>query len=291
MRRRDFLFVSAAAVSIARHGRARDASPATKLARVGAMSGNFSGLITEVRDWSHPASPGQLDIMDFPEMLADHFHIHNVEVQQIHFLSMEPSYFKKFLDRLRRAHSRMCDMPTELDEKGWSGIISPCSPDPEVRARAVELTKQWIDRAALMECPSVMVNQGTFGEDLAPAIEALKTLRDYGKSRNVDIIMEPRGFSTVDTLVEVIKAAGIYANPNIGNFPDEATAERGLRMFYPLARTVSHVKDNPRRGLDFAKAIQISKEMNFQGVYSLETGGPDEYAGMQKVLDELLANL
>jgi hypothetical protein len=44
------------------------------------------------------ASPKQLDIMDFPEMLADRFQIHNVEVQQFHFLSPEPSYYRKFLD-------------------------------------------------------------------------------------------------------------------------------------------------------------------------------------------------
>ena len=58
-----------------------------------------------------------------------------------------------------------------------------------------------------------------------------------------------------------------------------------------LARTVSHVKLNPRRNLDFAKAIQISKEMHFQGIYSLETGGPDPYADQQRVLDALLQNL
>jgi hypothetical protein len=255
------------------------------------MSGNFSPLMTEVRDWSKPASPGQLDIMDFPEMLADRYGIHNVEVQQMHFLALDPSYYRKFLDRLRKSYSRMVDMPLELDDKGYAGIVSPCSPDPQVRARTVELTKQWIDRAAMIECPSVMANQGTFGQDLALAIGALKTHRDYGKSKKVAMVMEPRGRSTVEVLVEVIKGSGIYANPDIGNFPDEETAEHGLRMLCPLSRTVSHVKFNTRRGLNFAKAIQISREMNFKGVYSLETGGPDPYAAMQKVLDELLQNL
>jgi sugar phosphate isomerase/epimerase len=181
-------------------------------------------------------------------------------------------------------------MPIELDEKGYSGAVSPCSADPQVRLRAIEVTKQWIDRAAMLECPTIMPNQGTFPDDPALAIEALKTLRDYGKSKGVDIILEPRGRSTVETLVQVIKSAGIYANPDIGNFRDEESAERGLRMLYPLARTVSHVKTG-RRGLDFAKAIQISREMNFQGVYSIETGGPDPYNAMQKVLDLLIDSM
>jgi hypothetical protein len=59
---------------------------------------------------------------------------------------------------------------------------------------------------------------------------------------------------------------------------------------YPLALTVSHVKLNPAR-FDFAKAIRISKEMGFKGVYSLETGGPDPHAAVRKLLDELLANM
>ena len=151
------------------------------------------------------------------------------------------------------------------------------------------MAKQWIDRAAMLESPSIMPNQGTFPADTSGSIEGLKTIRDYGKKKGVAIILEPRGRSSVDTLVEVIKAAGIYANPDIGNFRDEETAERGLRMLYPLSRTVSHVKIT-RRGLNFAKEIQISKEMHFKGVYSIETVGsdPDE---MQKVLDALLENL
>ena len=61
-------------------------------------------------------------------------------------------------------------------------------------------------------------------------------------------------------------------------------------MLYPLARTVSHAKIT-RRGLDFAMAIQISREMNFRGVYSIETDGPDPYSEQQKVLDLLLENM
>jgi hypothetical protein len=287
MRRRDFV-IGAAAAS-ARRLAAQDNSE--KLKRVGCMSGCFGSLMTEVRDWSKPASPKELDIMDFPEMLADRYHIHNVEVQQFHFLSMEPSYYGKFLDRVKKARSQMIDMPLELDEKGYSGTISPCSPDPQIRARAVELTKQWIDRAAMIECPSVMINQGAMlPEELGPVIEALKTLSVYGKSKNVAVIMENRGRTAPETLAQVIKASGTYANPDIGNFPNEETRERGLRLLYPLSITVSHVKRNPAR-FDFAKAIRISKEMGFKGVYSLETGGPDPYAAAQTVLDELLKNM
>jgi hypothetical protein len=263
----------------------------SKLDRIGAMSGNFDGLLKEVRDWTTPASPGELDIMDFPSMLAGRYHIHWVEVQQIHFLSMEPAYFDKFHARLQKAKSKMCNMPLELDETGYKGIVSPCSPDPQIRAHAVDLTKKWIDRAAMIECPSVMPNQGSqLDGDLTPAIDALKQLSDYGASKGVSIILEPRGKTPLDTLVKLIKDSGIYANPDIGNFGTEENTERGLRLMYPLAKTVSHVKWNPER-FNFATAIGISKEMGFKGVYSMETGGPEPYQMQQQLLDYLVMNL
>lgn len=112
MKRRDFLIGSAAAAATVATGAAQDIVAMSKLERVGAMV-NFPGL-KSTRDWSQPIPPGPVDIMDVPDLLAHQYQIHNVEVQQFHFLSMEPSYFEQFLGRLKKANSRMVDMPLEL---------------------------------------------------------------------------------------------------------------------------------------------------------------------------------
>lgn len=291
MKRREFLMGSIAAAATAANGMSQDIVVKSKLDRIGAMSGNFSDLLTQATDWSQPAPPGKLDIMDFPAMLAERYGIHNVEVEDRHFLSLDPAYYEKFHARLQRAKSRMINIDLELDTTGYSGTISPCSPDPQIRAHAIELTKQWIDRAAMIECPSVMPNQGrTWGEDLTPIIDALKSLRDYGASKNVAIILEERGSVPIDTLVKVIRESGIHANPDMGNWKDEASMERGLHLLYPFALTVSHVKWNPDR-FSLATAVAISREMGFKGIYSLETGGPEPYAMQQDLLDKLMAYL
>jgi hypothetical protein len=282
---------SIAAAATAANGMSQDIVVKSKLDRIGAMSGNFSDLLTQATDWSQPVTPGKLDIMDFPAMLAERYGIHNVEVEDRHFLSLEPAYYEKFHARLQKAKSRMINIDLELDTTGYSGRISPCSPDPQIRAHAIELTKQWIDRAAMIECPSVMPNQGrTWGENLTPIIDALKSLRDYGASKNVAIILEERGSVPIDTLVKVIRESGIHANPDMGNWKDEASMERGLRLLYPFALTVSHVKWNPDR-FSLATAVAISREMGFKGIYSLETGGPEPYAMQQDLLDKLMAYL
>jgi len=271
VKRRDFLIGSAAAAAAVATGSAQDIVTLSKLERIGAMV-NFPGL-KSTRDWSQPVPPGPVDIMDVPDMLAHQYHLHNVEVQQFHFLSMEPSYFEQFLGRLKKANSRMTDMPLELDvdTNDFSGKISPCSPDPQIRAHAVDLTKQWIDRAAMIECPSVMINQGRqWPDDLTPIVDALKELRDYGASKNVAIIMEERGRGIpADQLVKVVKEAGIYTNPDMGNWQDEAAMEHGLRLMYPLAKTVSHAKYNPEK-FSLEVAVAISKEEGFKGTYSIE---------------------
>ncbi len=294
MKRRDFLVGSIAAAATVAGGMAQDIAIVSKLDRIGAMSGDFGDLLAETRDWSQPVPPGKLDIMDFPATLAHRYGIHNVEVQQFHFLSMEPSYFEKFHGRLQKVKSRMVDMPLELDATigDYSGTISPCSPDPQIRAHAIELTKQWIDRAAMIECPSVMINQGrTWGDDLTPIIDALKTLRDYGESKNVAILMEERGPRIpIDTLVKVIRESGIHANPDMGNWKDEASMERGLRLMYPLALTVSHAKWGPDR-FSLGTAVGISKQMGFKGTYSIESGGPEPYALLQTMVDRLMQYL
>jgi hypothetical protein len=102
--------------------------------------------------------------------------------------------------------------------------------------------------------------------------------------------MENRGQSKPEVLVELIKASGAFANPDIGNFPDEETRTRGLRLLYPLSHGNTHVKLAPDR-FDFAKAVGISKEMGYSGVYSIEasrTLAPDPFQAVQIVLDELV---
>ena len=294
MKRREFLVGSIAAAAAAASGVAQDVAIVSKLNRIGVMSGDFGVLLAETRDWSQPVSPGKLDIMDFPATLAHSYGIHNVEVQQFHFLSMETSYFERFHGQLQKANSRMVDMPLELDTAAgdYSGTMSPCSPDPQIRAHAIELTKQWIDRAAMIECPSVMINQGRkWGDDLTPIIDALKTLRDYGESKKVAIIIEERGAGIpIETLVKVIQESGIHANPDMGNWKDEESMEHGLRLMYPLALTVSHAKWNPDR-FSLAKAVEISKQMGFKGTYSIESGGPEPYAQVQTMVDRLMEYL
>src|SRR5262245_45662664 len=105
LKRRDFLIRSAGLVGTAflREGWAQS----NKLDRVSVMTSYFGTRMPDTRDKGAPAVTKDLNILDFPDMIADHFHIHHVEVQQMYFPSTEPSYFKQFQDRLKKAKSRV----------------------------------------------------------------------------------------------------------------------------------------------------------------------------------------
>lgn len=263
-----------------------------QLDRMCVLSWSFRNLFARSRDRGVPAPPKDFDILDYPEMIADRYHIHNVEIQSMYFASTEASYLRELEIRLKRAKSRLVDIPLEFDdEPGGPPFIS--STDPRRRKRAIDLSLQWIDIAARFRAHSVMPNQGTIDiSDPSPTVDALKQLKAHADSRKVAIILEDRGAAagTPEVLARIIKAAGIYANPDFGNFPNRETCERGLRELFPLADGMCHVKYNPQR-FDLATCMQIAKDSGFRGLYSIETSrynGEDPYHAVQQILDAVL---
>lgn len=311
MKRRDLLmgslFVSANRL------RAQRPDP-VKLDRIAIMSLCFSRILKTAANSNDPNRT--LDALDLPEMIAGRYGVHIVEMQHSHFGSTETEYLEDFRNRLRKAKSQMNQINVEF------GILNISSPDPVLRIETIDLTKRWIDHAVVLGCPRVMVNQGTLAVDVRPAaIETLKKINAYAKTRKVFVTMENRGAGggggrsaagstpgaseaasatpprpvppSWDVVVEVIKASGIWANPDVGNFPNEEARALGLRAMYPLSSGSSHCHYDPDR-YNEADAVRISKEVGYRGIYSIEASannGPDPYAAVQTILDELLKDI
>jgi sugar phosphate isomerase/epimerase len=290
MRRRDFI-VGGIAAGVAAYARSEVRPNQAKLDRLAVMTLSFSSLL---KDPAHPDDPERkLDILDVPQMIADRYGIHHVEFQHSHFASTETPYLKEVRDRLKQAKSSMNQICMEFD------TLNISSPQRYLRLETIDLTKEWIDHAVILGCPRVMVNQGTLAPEVREtAIATLRTIVDYGKSRKVFVTMENRGVGrppnpTWEVVVEVIKAAGAYANPDTGNFGDEASRAAGLRAMYPLSSGSSHAHYAPER-FDEAAAIKISKEVGYKGLISVESSrnnGPDPYAAVQTIVDELVKDV
>lgn len=289
MGRRRFLLGSGLAALAVRHGLSqRDAGrdPAIQ-ERLCVSSWSFHTLFER----PEPSTGKRMEALDFPEMIADRYHVHNVEMVFPHLSSNEPSYLAEFKKRLAKAHSRLVNIPVDYDELWEKPAIS--ATNAAEREHAIGLYRKGIDVAAALGSPTARCDPGTVNlDDPALTIESYKTLVAYGKAKGVRIIVENHGGISrhPEVLVKILQASGAGALPDVGNFPDEETRARGLRLMYPLAAGVSHAKLNGR--LDLAKCLQIAKEAGYRGVFSVEAGGRgDPYEAVQQILDALVKAL
>jgi sugar phosphate isomerase/epimerase len=301
MTRRDFLITSAMAVTAAGRGSAQTAAGATttaKLKRLAIMTYSFQRMLKLP---GAPEGPARvLEFFDMPEMLADRYKVHNLEVQHSHFASTETAYFKEFLARLAKTQSRISGINLEL------GNMNISAPEPVLRAQAVDLTKRWVDHAVVLGSPRVMINQGPLTqENKLTATDALKRMGDYAKIKNIRIAMETRGAGpgrrgdgpppppAYQTMAEVIKASGTYSNPDVGNFGgDQEFQHAGMRLLFPLHGGNCHMKMHTPPRYDLVAAINLTKELKYDGLYSIEfEGAGDNHEGVQAVYELLLANL
>jgi hypothetical protein len=217
------------------------------------MTSNFGTILKNAADPDNPKRT--LDIMDVPDMFAERYGVHYVEPQHRHFLSTESAYFDEFRDRLKKAKSQLNQITLGALSEGSNrerfGILNISSPDPVLRLEAIDLTKRWIDHAAELGCPRVLVNEGALAPEVRKeTIATLKAMVDYGKTKNVFVTMETRGDPPTpwQVLVEVLKGAGGWANPDTGNFANDEERHAGLRVMYLRLRGRTLVAGRLRRG-------------------------------------------
>lgn len=231
------------------------------------------------------------DPRDFPEMIADRYDVHNVEMVLPHLGPIDPSLVRDFKARLARAHSRLVNMPLDYGELWNKPSIS--SSDAAERQHAMGLYMKGIDAAAALECPSVRADPGQVNlDDPSITINSYKELAAYAGGKGISLVVENHGdiAKKPDVLVTILKRAGVGALPDIGNFPDDETRERGLKLMFPLAGGVAHAK--MRDNMDFARCLRIAKEAGFEGVWSIEASGrTDPFVEVQTMADALNEHL
>lgn len=285
MQRREFLITSAMALGSAARPLGWMQPPPSKTDRLAIMVYSFQRVLKLP---ARPSSPERtLEVFDVPEMFADRYKVHNVEMQHNYFESTEASFFKDFLARLAKTRSRVSNINLEL------GNMNIAAPDPALRAQAIDLTRAWIDHAVLLGSPRVMINQGKLTqENKAAAIEALTHMTAYGKTKKIMVGAEPRG-DDFTLLTEVIRAGGAYTNPDVGNFGgDQAHQHDGIRAMFPYTGGNCHMKMLNPATYDLAAAIALIKSLGYTGLYSIENEQQgDPYENVQKVYDLVLANI
>ena len=289
------------------------------LDRIAIMTLNFQSIlkVPDVED-----SPTRtLELFDIAEMIADKYGVHKVEFQHYHIPSTEPSYLKELRSRIEKSKSRMTQINLEFSGLNMSA--------PRVRDRlmAIDLTKMWIDHAAMLGAQRVMINQGAQGgnanvmpthENKVYGIPTLKTMVDYGKSKGIIVSVETRGaggggrgrggITDAQTasappppppmpqpevwalLAEILKGSGALANVDVGGAGAASQEElhQCLRLLIPITAGSIHTRVNQR--WDLATAIKfLEHALGYKGLYTIEANNGHE--GTQPIYDVVVATL
>ncbi len=273
------------------------------LERIGVSSWSFHNYFLRTQESAYQGSQDTMALLDFPEMIADRYKIHNLEFIAPHFGSTEPAYFQELRMRLIRTHSRLMNIAVDIEDLRTEGGLS--DPADSVRERAVEASKSWIDIAARLGARSVRCDPGRLNpQHLEPTIDSYQELAAYGRSKRVRVIVENHGGvgsehpAELVNLFKKVNSRSFGALPDFGNFPDQKTRMRGLALLFPYALTVCHAKglEFDAQGNEmkyaFPACVAIAKRAKFRGIYSIEYEGlGDPYQGVQNVLNELLRYL
>ena len=305
MQRREFLLSAAAVTGVMGTSRvsARAQSPdARKLARISMMTLNFTTLLKTPHQ---PPGPDRtLDLFDLPEMYVDTYGVHNIELMHYHMASSDPSYFRALRERIDRAKSKVTQLVVEF------GGLNISAPDHNFlpRLQALDLTKVWIDRAVVLGCPRIMVNQGQpSAENRAYAVETLKAMGEYGASKGVKVTMETRGNGGAGRgaapgapatsvpagpppepawvlLNDIARSAGTYINIDLGGIgaTNQDELHAGLRGLLPTNSGSIHVKNGTV--WDLATALRSIEAQGYTGIYSIEAPGHERTRAIYDVI-------
>ncbi|HVO10373.1 MAG TPA: TIM barrel protein [Vicinamibacteria bacterium] len=312
MKRREFIrdaAVGAAAGAVAsRLGlapvAADDKGPSGEaLRRIAVTTWSLHAFFPQTKEKDVSGEP--LELRRFPELVADRYHVHNLELCSVHFESTSAAYLREIKEKLARAQARVVNMPVDY-EHDWDGR-GLCDADEKQWRWEIAERKKWIDIAAELGSQAIRPNPGGTSKttDLSRPIAAYKELGEYGRAKGVRVLIENHGnvAGKAANIVAIIKGAGpgpVGSLPDFGNF---AEAERfsGLEQLFPLASVVCHARYETPGGaemngklvsFDLARCMRIAKAAGFKGVYSAEfAGAGDPYEGTRKIIDAVAKQL
>ena len=169
--------------------------------------------------------------------------------------------------------------------------------NPEVRDKAVEAHKKWVDAAAYLGCHSIRVNTfGTMNPDIwvESVKDGLTKLSAYAATKNINVLVENHGWWSSDP-VKVMQAINEINMPNCGTLPDfgnwcirrsenyfggECLEEfpdkyEGIKLMMPAAKAVSAKsyafdENGNETTIDFVRMLQIIKDSGYKGYISVE---------------------
>jgi len=300
MRRRDFLAFTLALAASAKAAEPQYQFPTEPRERLAVATYPFRHLISS-KGGPGLSSSGRMTLGEFAGTVVPKLKVHGIEPWSPHFQSTDRDYVRGLSESFEKAGLRVVDIPVDLSPK-------LCGSAKE-RDEGLAKFRQWVDAAVILKSPSIRVHlpHGETGDQIHCAVSALSELAKYGASKNIVINLENDEPETEqpERIVKVIKAVNspfLRALPDFCNsmlvHDDPEYNDQAMRMLFPLAFNISHVKDEESDHgktyrVDVNRIFSIAKSAGYRGYFSMEWegSGDDPYEGTSKLIEASLRNL
>jgi sugar phosphate isomerase/epimerase len=262
-------------------------------------------------EWSfHKAIFAQkMSNLDFPVVAKKDYGINIVEYVNQFFKdkAQDAAYLKELM--MRCNDNGVTNHLIMIDGEGYMGDA-----DAAKRKQAIENHYKWVECAKTLGCKTIRVNahgEGSAEEVAKRCVESLKTLSEFGKQHNINVIVENHGgYSSNGTwLSGVMKEVGMKncgTLPDFGNFCIKRDAKnwetcledydryKGTAELLPYAKGISaKTHDFNEAGdeihTDYTRMLKMIKATGFKGIIGIEYEGSklEEADGIRKTLELL----
>ena len=222
----------------------------------------------------------ELTLLDVPEHHRK-FGIKKIEFWNEHFESLEPDYLARLKQKIKAAGSQLVNV--QIDRITYD----LASTNEETRQKSVKDVKEWIDAVSFLGSECIRINPGRPRGSVEKSIESLKELNTYAKSKNL-IVITANHFGLemdADKHVQIAKGAGVYTEPDFGNYPADDQLFAKLEKIIPYAYIISAKVVNFNQNMehtsyDFDRCVRLAESLGFKGLYMVA-----QYSGQYQDLD------
>jgi sugar phosphate isomerase/epimerase len=303
MGRREFVGLSLAMAAALRADEPKITFPTEARKRLAVSTYPFRSVIVSLHRPEGSSGKARMSLEDFAATIPGKFNVTGIEPWSPHFVSNEPEYVHSLKESFDKSGLHVVNIPVD------SGHAKLCGTTAE-REAGLALYRKWVDAAVILNSPGIRVHMphAPAGKEIECAASAFKTLAEYGASKNIVISIENDVPATEkpETIVKLIKAVNspfLRSLPDFCNsmaiHDDQSYNEQAMRMLFPLAYNISHVKDSEGGEggkifhVNVDRIFAIAKQAGYRGYFSMEWegAGNDPYAGTQALLEASLRNL
>jgi hypothetical protein len=245
----------------------QQANQASLAGELGVTTGSF------LRHLSEEPQAGKLRLLDLPKVLRNELDMRVIDLMTATLPSLELDYLRRLRDAAKDAGCILTNL--KMNQAG----LNLGSADSGERRRAIDVYQRTIESAALLGVRWVRPLPGPVRPALSILAASYRELIDYAAPRGISLLIENYGWlandpSAIPDILEKV-GKGLAAQPDTGNWSDNAVRYAGLAETFPHAVTCDFKArrlgpDGKHEAYDLKRCFEIGWDAGFRGPWCFE---------------------